>query len=181
MSGHWWLIAVGAAAIAAAWGYTGGPRPYGYAGWGEAFVLVFFGPVAVLGTMYAQADAVTWWASVAAVGVGLWAVALLLVNNIRDVETDTLAGKRTLAVRLGAARARALFGASVTVPLVAALLVAFERNWALLAFVVGLPSVLLALAVRAGVSGPALRPVFAGVSAAGLAYGVLLAVGIAVG
>ncbi len=181
LSGQWWLLAAGALAIGAAWGYTGGPRPYGYEGLGEIMVFIFFGPVAALGTMWAQAGAVTWWAAVASAGVGLWAVALLLVNNIRDVATDTATGKRTIAVRLGEKRARSLFAQAVLLPIVLAVVVAFPRPWALLALLTAAPAVLMAIAVRAGLSGPGLRPVFAGASAAGLAYGLLLALGIAIG
>ena len=97
----WWLLAVGAAAIAAAWGYTGGPKPYGYLGLGELFVFVFFGLVATVGTAYLALESVpevTW---VAASGVGFLACSLLVVNNLRDIPTDRGVGKQTLAVRLG--------------------------------------------------------------------------------
>src|SRR5664279_3891012 len=101
VSGQWWLLIVGALAVVAAWAYTATANPYGYKGWGELMVWVFFGPVATLGTLVTQAGTVTWWAIVASAAVGLYAVALLMVNNIRDREGDELAGKRTLAVRLG--------------------------------------------------------------------------------
>src|SRR3954453_7028557 len=105
----WWLVAVGLVAMLAAWGYTGGPRPYGYAGLGELFVFVFFGLVAVCGTTYVQVGRVTGVSVVCAVAIGLLACALLVANNLRDVPTDTVAGKNTLAVRLGDARTRALY------------------------------------------------------------------------
>ena len=98
----WWLILVGAACIAAGWLYTGGPRPYGYAGLGELFVFVFFGLVATVGTEYVQVGRITGLAVGRAVPVGLLAVALLVVNNLRDIPGDTASGKRTLAVRIGA-------------------------------------------------------------------------------
>ena len=97
----WWLLAVGVACIAAAWGYTGGPSPYGYMGLGEVFVFVFFGLVATVGTTYVAVERVTALAVVAGCGVGCLACALLVVNNLRDIPTDTAAGKRTLAVRFG--------------------------------------------------------------------------------
>ncbi len=107
------LLLVGVASIAAAVLYTGGPRPYGYAGFGELAVLVFFGVVATCGSAYVQVQRVPATAAVASVAVGLAAVAILLANNIRDVDSDQAAGKRTLAVRVGRARARWLFAAAV--------------------------------------------------------------------
>ncbi|MBA2739328.1 MAG: 1,4-dihydroxy-2-naphthoate polyprenyltransferase, partial [Nocardioidaceae bacterium] len=105
----WWLLLVGVAAIAAAWGYTGTARPYGYLGLGELFVFVFFGLVAVCGTTYVQAGTVTGVSVLAAVGVGALACAILVANNLRDQPTDRSAGKRTLAVRLGEPGTRMLF------------------------------------------------------------------------
>src|SRR6478736_1002571 len=115
------LLAIGAASILAGVLYTGGPRPYGYEGLGEVFVFTFFGLVAVTGSYYVQAENVTWEAVVLAVPVGLLASAILVVNNVRDLETDRRAGKRTLAVRLGRDRARTLYdlmvyGAFLTAP-----------------------------------------------------------------
>ena len=101
LTGQWWLLAVGAASIAAAWLYTGGPRPYGYAGLGEVFVFVFFGLVPVVGTAYVQTLTITAADVVASIGVGLLACAILVTNNLRDIAGDTVAGKITLAVRLG--------------------------------------------------------------------------------
>jgi 1,4-dihydroxy-2-naphthoate octaprenyltransferase len=109
----WELLAVGAASILAGVLYTGGPRPYGYAGLGELFVFLFFGIVAVSGSYFVQAQRLTWEAFALAVPVGLLATAILVVNNVRDLETDRRAGKRTLAVRLGRRRARALYVALV--------------------------------------------------------------------
>jgi 1,4-dihydroxy-2-naphthoate octaprenyltransferase len=120
----WQLLLVGAASILAGVLYTGGPRPYGYEGLGELFVFLFFGVVAVVGSYFVQTEQLRWEAFALAVPVGLLAAAILLVNNIRDADTDRRAGKKTLAVRLGRERARELFtaciaGAFVTVPLVA--------------------------------------------------------------
>jgi 1,4-dihydroxy-2-naphthoate octaprenyltransferase len=111
----WELLLVGAASILAGVLYTGGPRPYGYEGLGEVFVFLFFGVVAVTGSYFAQVEELTWEAFVLAVPVGLLAAGILVVNNVRDLETDRRAGKRTLAVRLGRARARGLYGAMVYV------------------------------------------------------------------
>jgi 1,4-dihydroxy-2-naphthoate polyprenyltransferase len=109
----WELLLVGAASILAGVLYTGGPRPYGYEGLGEVFVFLFFGVVAVAGSYFAQVEQLTWEAFVLAVPVGLLASAILVVNNVRDLETDRRAGKRTLAVRLGRPRARGLYAAMV--------------------------------------------------------------------
>lgn len=186
-TGLYWLLIVGAIAIWAAWHYTGSDRPYGYAGWGEVSVFVFFGPVAVLGTMLTQAGEVRWWAIAASIGVGLYAVSLLMVNNIRDLDTDAAAGKRTLAVIVGSHRARQLFAAAVMLPVLCAVVVAFVHPWALLATVVALPSLYFGIAMRidgavreqVGMPSGGLKIIFAGLSAVGLVYGLALAVGIA--
>ena len=117
LSGQWWMLLLGAAAIAAAWFYTGGPRPYGYAGLGEVFVFAFFGLMATAGTLYVQGGSVPGWAWLAACGIGLIACSLLMVNNLRDIGTDPLHGKRTLAVRLGERGARAAFCAMLAAPI----------------------------------------------------------------
>jgi 1,4-dihydroxy-2-naphthoate octaprenyltransferase len=112
----WWLLAVGAAAIAAAWFYTGGKRPYGYAGFGEIAVFLFFGVAATAGTSFVIAGVVTaesWFCSLA---IGCIAAAVLVVNNLRDIEQDEAAGKRTLSVRIGARGSRILFGILMAVP-----------------------------------------------------------------
>ena len=115
LSQQWWLVPAGIASVLAGWFYTGGPRPYGYAGFGELFVFVFFGLVAVVGTAAAQIGSITWLAVVASVPVGLWACAILIANNLRDIPTDTEAGKNTLAVRLGDRHYPTLFVAVVIV------------------------------------------------------------------
>src|SRR5205814_5604023 len=118
----WALLLIGAASILAGVLYTGGPRPYGYEGLGEVFVFLFFGVVAVTGSYFAQVERIEWEALVLAVPVGLLASAILVVNNVRDLETDRRAGKRTLAVRLGRERTRVLYvamlsGAFLSAPL----------------------------------------------------------------
>ena len=180
VSGHWWTLAVGALAIAAAWGYTGGRRPYGYRGLGEVGVFVFFGLVAVLGTTYTQVDRITWPAVVGAVGVGSLACALLMVNNIRDIPTDVLAGKRTLAVRLGDHRARRVYAGFLAVAVLASLVCAFAAPWSALAGV-GLlvPAGVLAGTVLVGARGVLLKPVLAGTGLLQLGYGILLGLGLA--
>ena len=100
MTGHWWLLAVGAACVLAAWYYTGGKRPYGYLGLGELFVFVFFGLVAVCGTVYVQTGQLSLATLLTAVGIGSLACAILVANNLRDIHGDTTAGKHTLATRL---------------------------------------------------------------------------------
>ena len=129
----WWLLVVGAAAIAAAWGYTGGPRPYGYAGLGELFVFVFFGLVATVGTTYVAVERVTGLAVLMGCAAGCLACALLVVNNLRDIPSDTAAGKRTLAVRLGDARTRQLYLALLVAAYVLVVVAAWTRPWVLLA------------------------------------------------
>ncbi|MDQ1440120.1 MAG: 1,4-dihydroxy-2-naphthoate polyprenyltransferase [Acidimicrobiaceae bacterium] len=175
----WWLIAVGAACLAAGWLYTGGPRPYGYAGLGEVFVFVFFGLVATTGTAYVQLGRITGLALLASVPVGLLAVALLVVNNLRDIPGDTTAGKLTLAVKLGAPATRILYSATIATAFAAVALIAVVRPWALLA----LAAVPLAVPpVRRVLAGEAGRGLVAVLQATGrlqLAFGVLLAAGIA--
>ena len=177
----WWLLAVGVACIAAAWGYTGGPSPYGYLGLGELFVFVFFGLVATVGTTYVAVERVTSLAIVAGCGVGCFACALLVVNNLRDIPSDTAAGKRTLAVRLGDPRTRSLFVGLVVAAFGFTALAAIWRLPTLLA-VLALPvAVVPARAVVDRASGPALIAVLGATGRAQLAYGSLFAAGLAFG
>ena len=183
----WWVLLVGAACLAAGWFYTGGPRPYGYAGFGELFVFVFFGLVATEGTYYVQTDrfgrGVVLYAAVA---VGLLATALLLANNLRDIDTDRQSGKRTLAARIGRGPAGWCYVAAVGVPF------ALVAVWAVLALtgtvaghqpgVTLLPLLALPLAVapirvvRSDAAGRALLPVLAATGRLQLVFGVLLSV-----
>jgi 1,4-dihydroxy-2-naphthoate octaprenyltransferase len=176
----WWLLAVGAAAVAAAWTYTGGRRPYGYRGLGEVAVFAFFGLAAVVGTAFVQVRGLTWLELAASVPVGLLACALLVINNLRDIPSDTAAGKRTLAVRLGDPRTRLLYTGCALVPFAAAALIAVARPLALLT----LAAVPLALppvrAVRAGAAGPALIGALGQTGRLQLAFGALLTLGLAV-
>ncbi len=176
----WWLVAVGAACVAAAWFYTGGPRPYGYHGLGEVFVFAFFGVVAVAGTAYVQMSRFTWLGLAAAAPAGLLACALLMVNNVRDIPGDTLAGKRTLAVRLGDARSRTAYVATVLLPFLCAALIAIYRPLTLLVFVAVPLALVPVRAVRAGASGPALIKALGQTGRLQLAFGIALAIGLAV-
>lgn len=180
LAGAWWLIAVGAACIVAAWYYTGGEHPYGYVGLGEVFVFVFFGLVAVLGTTYTQAGRVSWAALAAAVGTGALACAILVANNLRDVPTDAVSGKRTLAVRLGDARTRVLYAGLLGAAAVSALLAGLERPGAPLALVSALAAVRPLRAVLGGAKGRELLPVLAGTGQLELLYAVLFAAGLTV-
>jgi 1,4-dihydroxy-2-naphthoate polyprenyltransferase len=175
----WWLLAVGAVSVGAAWFYTGGPRPYGYVGLGEVSVFVFFGLVATTGTAYVQTERLTVLEVLAALPVGLMAVALLVVNNLRDIPGDTAAGKRTLAVRLGPARTRRLYESCVLGAVVLVIPLAFYRPWALLGLA-ALPVALLPVrAVAAGAEGRDLVPVLGATGRAQLVIGLLLAIGLA--
>jgi 1,4-dihydroxy-2-naphthoate octaprenyltransferase len=176
----WWLIAVGAACIAAAWFYTGGPKPYGYRGLGEVFVFAFFGVVAVVGTAYVQMSRLSWLAVAAAVPAGLLACALLMVNNLRDIRTDTLAGKRTLAVLLGDQRSRATYVVTLLLPFCVAALLAFFRPFTLVTALT-LPLARVPVrTVRAGASGPALIKALGETGRLQLAFGIAFTIGLAI-
>ena len=189
LSGLWWLLLVGAAAIVAAWTYTGGPRPYGYAGLGEVFVFVFFGLVAVGGTAAVQVGFVSALAWLCGIGVGALSCAILVVNNLRDIPGDTIAGKRTLAVRIGDPATRRLFSALVLLALGVPVLIGIlglvdSQDWPV-AGLLGLGALPAAVAplraVHAGAAGGALVPVLVATGRLLLVYGILLAAGIAVG
>jgi len=176
----WWLLAVGAACIAAAWFYTGGPKPYGYSGLGEVFVFLCFGVVAVAGTAYVQMEALSWLGLAASVPAGLLACALLMVNNLRDIGTDTVAGKRTLAVMLGDARSRQGYVLTLLVPFGIAALLAFFRPFTLL-IALALPLARLPIrSVRAGASGPALIRALGQTGRLQLAFGIAFTIGLAI-
>jgi 1,4-dihydroxy-2-naphthoate octaprenyltransferase len=177
----WELVAVGAASILAGVLYTGGPRPYGYEGLGEVFVFLFFGIVAVSGSYFVQTRELAWQAYACAVPVGLLASAILVVNNVRDLETDRRAGKRTLAVRLGRPRTRTLY----TVMVLGAFLLA-PLPWALGSMTAWLLLPWLALPLAAGVvrvvrervDGPSLNGALAKTGMLQLCFCLLLSAGI---
>ena len=175
----WWLLPVGVAAVAAAWFYTGGPKPYGYAGFGEIFVFVFFGLVAVLGTTYVQAERISLNAVIGAIGIGLLACALLMANNLRDVHTDVTAGKRTLAVLLGEPLSRRVFVLMIGGAFVAAIGIALTSPWSLLALLAAPLAVAPIRQVLGGARGPALIPVLGATGRLEFVYAVLLGIGLA--
>jgi 1,4-dihydroxy-2-naphthoate polyprenyltransferase len=175
----WELLVVGAASILAGVLYTGGPRPYGYEGLGELFVFLFFGIVAVAGSYFVQTEELRWEAFALAVPVGLLAAAILVVNNVRDIDTDRRAGKRTLAVKLGRARARRLFGAMVALSFVVPpLLVAPLSPWVLLALAALPLAPPLVRTVSRRTDGVALNRALAGTGRLLAVFSVLLAVGV---
>jgi len=176
----WWLLLLGAAAVAAAWFYTGGRRPYGYRALGELSVFVFFGLAAVAGTAYVQMQTLTWLPVVASAAIGLLACALLVINNLRDIPTDSETGKRTLAVVLGDQRTRALYIGCILVPFCVAAVLAPARPLSLLA----LAALPLAFApvrqVRDGATGRRLIVALGQTGRLELAYGALLTLGLAI-
>lgn len=179
--GGWRVLALGLASIAAAYLYTGGPRPYGYLGLGDLAVFLFFGPGAVAGTYYVQALSVSPLALLASIPIGALATAILVVNNLRDIETDERAGKRTLAVRLGDARTRAYYQALLLVAYLVPLLL-----WAqgLAGVTVLLPWASIPMALRLAMrmrheSGLPLNGCLVGTARLEVAFGLLFALGLA--
>ncbi len=177
----WELLAVGAASILAGVLYTGGPRPYGYEGLGELFVFLFFGIVAVAGSYYVQVQKLPWEAFVCAVPVGLLASAILVVNNVRDLETDRRAGKRTLAVRLGRERTRGLYVAMLLLAFATAPVTWWAGSmtaWLLLPWLAAPLAVRLSQVVRTRVDGPSLNAALAGTGQLQLLFCLLFSAGI---
>ena len=179
ISERWWFLAVGAVAIVAAWFYTGGKRPYGYAGLGELVVFIFFGLVATVGTVWLQTEIANQEMWVAGAGVGLFAVAVLIVNNLRDIPTDRAAGKRTLAVRIGERWTRVLYVVCMVLPFGVPLLYGWAYSgmilvWFVLAAVI--PAVIITITAR---TARELILVLQLTSFAALAYGVLLGIAFA--
>ena len=175
------MLAVGVVSIAAGVLYTGGPRPYGYAGLGEVFVFLFFGLVAVAGSYYVQTDELTWESVALAVPVGLLAAAILVVNNVRDIDTDRRAGKRTLAVKLGRDRARVLFGAMLAVAFAVPLAIplAGGLSWWVVLALASLPLVPpLWTTVSTRTDGPSLNGALAGTGRLLALFSLLLSAGI---
>lgn len=180
----WVIIAIGVASIVAALAYTGGPFPYGYYGLGELFVFVFFGLVATVGTRYVydrSAPEDAWWCGVA---MGLLAAAILVANNVRDLETDRAAGKRTLAVLLGGATSRWMFAAMVAgafLTVAAGVIAGVLPAWALLALAAIPRAGILVRSLLAETSGPALIEVLKGTASLQLVFAALLSTGILLG
>ena len=174
----WWLIAVGVAAIAAGWLYTGGPRPYGYLGLGELFVFVFFGLVATAGSAYVQLEMVTGLSVLASVPVGLLAVALLITNNLRDRPLDAEAGKKTVAVRIGDVATRRLYAGTLLVVFASGSALAFSAPYCLLVLIAVPLAVPPVRDVRSGAVGRDLIAVLGATSRLQLAFGALLTLGL---
>jgi 1,4-dihydroxy-2-naphthoate polyprenyltransferase len=176
----WWLVLGGALCVLAAWFYTGGSRPYGYRGLGEVSVFAFFGVAAVAGTAYVQMGRLSWLGLAASIPAGLLSCALLMVNNLRDIRSDGESGKRTLAVRIGDARSRAVYLLFLLVPFALAALIAFERPFALL-MLLAVPLTLAPVrAVRSGASGPALITTLGQTGRVQLAFGLAFTLGLAI-
>ncbi|MFI5780377.1 1,4-dihydroxy-2-naphthoate polyprenyltransferase [Nocardia sp. NPDC051570] len=177
----WWLVLVGAVCLAGAWFYTGGRKPYGYSGFGEIAVFVFFGLIAVLGTEYVQAQRIDWTGLVGAIAVGSFSSAVLVTNNLRDIPTDSLTGKTTLAVRLGDTRTRTLHLALLVVPFLASLVLVARTPWALVGLLAAPLAVRSNTPVRGGQNGPGLIPSLRDTGLAMLLWSILtgLALGIA--
>jgi 1,4-dihydroxy-2-naphthoate polyprenyltransferase len=175
----WWLVPVGAAAIAAAWFYTGGSRPYGYRGLGEVAVFVFFGLVSVVGTVYVQLERLPWTALVAAVPVGLLSCAMLVANNLRDIPSDERAGKRTLAVVLGEGRTRVLYAGCVAAAFCCVPVVAAARPWAMLALLAALWAIAPNRLVLSGATGRTLVMVLGETGRLQIVFGLLFTLGLA--
>ena len=177
----WWLVLVGGSAIMAAWGYTGGPKPYGYHGLGELFVFIFFGLVASVGTTYLQDEQISVLAVGVSIPVGLLAVALLVTNNLRDLPRDDLVGKRTLAVRMGDRPTRAFYVVVVVMAFLSLPYLSLLRPGALLAFAAVPLAVAPIRSVIKGASGQELIPVLGATGKLQMAYGASLCVGLALG
>ena len=179
LTGYYWLLAIGAVCIVAAWFYTGGKRPYGYNALGELFVFIFFGLVATAGTTFVQAGTVNLETWVAAVAIGLIACAVLVVNNIRDIDPDRAAGKRTLSVLIGRTASRVLFGVFLLLPFLILpffLFVYYNAGYTYVALITAIPAVIIASTAKTpGEYVIALRLA----SLTGLLYGVALALAIA--
>ena len=177
----WWLLVVGAAAMLAGWGYTGGPKPYGYLGLGEVFVFMFFGLVATAGATYVVCQRLTSVAWLAGCLAGCLACALLVVNNLRDIPTDREVGKRTLAVRLGDRLTRTFyFGLLAAAMVLVAALALTGRPLAALGLGGALVAVPAIRAIRGGAKGAALIPVLGATGKVQLATGFLTAVGMTI-
>ncbi|MCF3138033.1 MULTISPECIES: 1,4-dihydroxy-2-naphthoate polyprenyltransferase [Micrococcaceae] len=174
----WWLILVGIGCVLAAWGYTGGKNPYGYMGLGDVFVFVFFGLVATLGTTYTQAGQVSLAAVIGAIGTGLIACALLMANNVRDIPTDTVAGKRTLAVRLGDRHARESYVLMLGVAILLVVVLAPTKPWMLIVLLL-IPACLMpAWLMINGKKRKSLIPVLKQTGLINLGYSLLFSLGL---
>lgn len=176
----WWIVAGGALCVLAAWFYTGGSHPYGYRGLGEVSVFLFFGVAAVAGTAYVQMGRLSWLGLAASVPAGLLSCALLMINNLRDINSDASSGKRTLAVRLGDQRARTTYLLFLLLPFALAAALAAWRPYALLMLLAVPLCATPVRAVRGGVSGPGLIATLGQTGRLQLAFGLALTIGLAI-
>jgi 1,4-dihydroxy-2-naphthoate polyprenyltransferase len=176
-----WLIAVGFSAIAAAWFYTGGPKPYGYSGLGEVVCFIFFGFVGTLGSTYVQHGSFTLVSALASLAVGSLTTALLVVNNLRDIPGDAVSGKRTLAVKMGDGATRQLYLGLLAAAAIATLAIVPLRPWVLVALIAAAAAVRPVQIVRSGATGRALVPALIDTGRLELAFGVLFATAVVVG
>ena len=176
-----WLIAVGVACIAGAWLYTGGSKPYGYLGFGEIAVFVFFGLVAVLGTQYTQALQIDWVGAALAVATGALSSAVLVANNLRDIPTDSQSGKITLAVRLGDARTRVLYQVLVGLAFVLTLALMLATPWSAAGLIASPLAVRAAGPVRGGLGGKDLIPVLRDTGLTMLVWSIAMALALTFG
>ena len=176
----WWLLLLGAVCILAAWTYTGGKRPYGYSGFGEISVFLFFGVVATVGSYVAQSHRVTWQSILVSLPVGALSCSLLAINNLRDLPKDSLVGKRTLAVRLGENRARLLLIALLLIVHIAAILAALISLWTLITLLFIPFTWRIIKAIRAGAQGAQLIPMLGQVGKLQLFLSTALAVALLV-
>jgi len=176
----WWLVLVGALSILAAWTYTGGKKPYGYLGFGEISVFIFFGLVATVGSYVAQSHKITWQSVLVALPVGALSCAILAVNNLRDLPKDSLVGKMTLAVRLGDLRARKMFIGLLILAHVAALLAAFISPWTLITLAFIPVTLRISKGVWAGAKGGELIPMLGQVGKLQLLLSTSLAIALLV-
>lgn len=176
LANQWWFLAIGASAVFAAWGYTGGKHPYGYLGLGDAFVFIYFGLVATLGTLYTQTAALSLSGWVFAITLGLFSCALLMANNVRDIPTDRESGKLTMAVRLGDKWSRRVYMIEMAMGLLLTLLLVPGNPWYLLVFMLMGPTIHSSVVVLSESHGKALIPVLKQAGLVALAYSVLVAI-----
>jgi 1,4-dihydroxy-2-naphthoate octaprenyltransferase len=179
LTGYWWLLAMGAVCILGAWFYTGGKKPYGYYGFGEIAVFVFFGLASVLGTVYVQAGRISWEALGCAIAIGCFSTGVLTANNLRDIPTDIETGKRTLATRLGSTGTRRLYLALVTIPFVISVLLGLWHPLLLIGLLCAPLLISSVKAVAGNKVGRELIPALRDTGLAMLAWAVLTAVGLA--
>ena len=181
LTGMWWFLLIGLSAVFAAWGYTGGRSPYGYRGLGDVFVFLYFGLVATLGTTFIQTATLSTTAWLTAVSMGLFACALLMANNIRDLPTDAQAGKLTLAVRLGEARARLIYAGQLGMAFALMVFTIPANPWTLLVFLAIPLAIPAARTVLSGRTGIELIPVLKQTGLLSLSFSVLLLIAVLLG